>query len=338
MQKVLYGVGAFVALILLGGFLLPSHSRFVVTADIDAPRATVFALVNSMRRQDLWAPVAVTDPNAKVVFSGHERGLGSTITWDGIIVGSGTQSITASQPNEFVETTINAGDAGESRTWFELEDGIGFTRVRWGFEHDYGLNVIGRYFGIMVSGIIRKEFEASVENLRDLAESLPRADFADIKIERLVVEPVDIAYVRTTSAPAPGATSAAMGAAFFEVLNFIDAHGLAEAGAPMSIARAFSGAELRFDSAIPVRGVSASTPRKNAGVRLGRTYGGTIIRVRHVGSYRTLSSTHRKIVAYLAALDIKRNGDSWESYVSDPTKMDEADLLTYVYYPIKDQK
>ncbi|MCH8135552.1 MAG: hypothetical protein IIB77_06210, partial [Proteobacteria bacterium] len=55
-------------------------------------------------------------------------------------------------------------------------------------------------------------------------------------------------------------------------------------------------------------------------------------------NYRTLSSTHRKIVAYLAALDIKRNGDSWESYVSDPTKMDEADLLTYVYYPIKDQK
>ena len=187
----------------------------------------------------------------------------------------------------------------------------------------------------MVSGIIREEFEASIENLRDLAESLPRADFADIKIERLVVEPADIAYVRTTSAPAPGATSAAMGAALFEVLNFIDAHGLAEAGAPMSVARAFSGAELRFDAAIPVRGVTESTPRENAGVRLGRTYGGTIIRVQHMGSYRTLSITHRKIAAYLAALDIERNGDSWESYVSDPTKIDEANLLTYVYYPIK---
>ena len=42
-----------------------------------------------------------------------------------------------------------------------------------------------------------------------------------------------------------------------------------------------------------------------------------------------------KIAAYLAALGIKRNGDAWESYVSDPTKVAEADLLTYVYYPIR---
>jgi effector-binding domain-containing protein len=37
----------------------------------------------------------------------------------------------------------------------------------------------------------------------------------------------------------------------------------------------------------------------------------------------------------LAALDIERAGDAWESYVSDPTKVPEAKLLTYVYYPIK---
>ena len=335
MRKFLYGVGAFVALLLLGGFALPSQSRFVVTADIDAPRATLFALVNDLQRSNLWSSVTDLDPNARVVFSGPPRGIGSTITWDGSIAGSGTQSITESRPYDYVATRINTGEPGESRTWFELSDGAGFTRVAWGFEHDYGINVVGRYLGLMITGVIRKDYEKGLQGLRELAESLPRADFGTVEIEHLIVEAVDIAYLRTTSTPAAGATSEAMGAALFEVLNFIDEHGLFEAGAPISIARAFSGSELRFDSAIPVRGVTDATPRKDAGVRVGRTYGGSVIRVKHLGSYRTLSDTHRKIAAYLAALGIERNGDSWESYVSDPTRTVEAELLTYIYYPIR---
>jgi effector-binding domain-containing protein len=134
--------------------------------------------------------------------------------------------------------------------------------------------------------------------------------------------------------PEPAAISAAMGKAYFEILNFIDQNNLSEAGAPLSITRSFSGSVLQFDTAIPVRGITDSTPRDGAKVRIGRTYGGSVIRVRHIGSYRTLGATHRKIAAYLAALGIERAGDAWESYVSDPTKVPESELLTYVYYPI----
>ncbi len=77
------------------------------------------------------------------------------------------------------------------------------------------------------------------------------------------------------------------------------------------------------------------TPRSNAGVKIGQTYAGNVIRVRHIGSYRSLATTHRKISAYLAALGIERNGAAWESYVSDPGNVPENQLLTYVYYPIK---
>jgi effector-binding domain-containing protein len=69
-------------------------------------------------------------------------------------------------------------------------------------------------------------------------------------------------------------------------------------------------------------------------VKIGETYAGNVIRVRHAGSYQSLGATHLKIAAYLAALGIERAGDAWESYVSDPTKVSESELLTYVYYPI----
>ena len=45
--------------------------------------------------------------------------------------------------------------------------------------------------------------------------------------------------------------------------------------------------------------------------------------------------THRKVAAYLAALGLQRDGDPWETYISDPTRVPEPDLLTDVYYPIR---
>ena len=156
-----------------------------------------------------------------------------------------------------------------------------------------------------------------------------------MEFEQIVVEASDIAYLRTTSIPQANAMSEAMGDAYYSVLRFIDEYGLDEAGAPLSITRTFSGSELVFDAAIPVRGVGAETPRSGTAVKIGRTYAGPVIRVKHIGSYRTLGRTHDKIAAYLAALGIARNGDAWETYVSDPTRTDEADLLTYVYYPIR---
>jgi effector-binding domain-containing protein len=102
----------------------------------------------------------------------------------------------------------------------------------------------------------------------------------------------------------------------------------------LSIVRGFEGSELRFDAAIPVRGVTEETPGDGAAVKLGSTYSGPAIRVRHVGSYRQLGTTHRKIAAYFAALGLERNGDAWEIYVNDPTTVSEAELLTDIYYPV----
>jgi len=334
-QKVLYGVLGSLILLVLIGFALPREHRIEVREEIDAHPATVFALVNDFRRYTLWAPWADTDPNARFIYSGNTRGAGATVTWDGTILGSGTQTIIESRPFEYVGIVMSPGEPGEARSWFRLESGVGTTIVHWGFEADYGMNIVGRYFASMLGSVVARDYEAGLANLSAVAESLPSADLSDIDIEHLVVEPVKIAYLPTTSRPEPAAISDAMGEAYFRILNFIDDHGLDDAGAPLSITRTFSGSTLIFDAAIPVRGVSDDTPRDDAGVRLGETYGGAVIRVRHVGSYRDLGTTHRKITAYLAALGIERNGDPWESYVSDPGNVPEEDLLTYVYYPIK---
>jgi effector-binding domain-containing protein len=306
-----------------------------VKIEIDAHQATVFALVNDFRRFALWSPWADTDPNARFLYSGPNRGEGAMVIWDGAIIGNGSQLITESHPFDRVGITMNPGQPGEARSWFLLEPGVGTTIVTWGFEADYGLNIVGRYFASMLGGVVARDYHDGLVALKELATSLPRADFSDLEFEHIVVEATDIAFLPATSRPESAAISDALGKAYFQILSFIDDNNLTEAGAPLSITRSFNGAELRFDAAIPVRGIGEETPKPGAGVRITQTYAGPVIRIRHIGSYKLLSSTHRKVSAYLAALGIERNGAVWESYVSDPGKVPEKDLLTYVYYPIK---
>ena len=335
MQKILYGIGGLITLLIVVGLALPRHTHVSVESRIDAHPATVFALVNDFHRLALWSPWLNTDPNARIMYAGPDRGVGAAVTWDGTIIGSGTQIITESQPFGHVASVTNPGEPGEAKTWFDLKDEDGATRITWVFESDHGYNLVGRYFALMMARIVRRDYLNGLASLGELAESLPSADFSDIEIEHVVVEASEIAYLPTTATPEPAAISAALGDAYYRILSFMDQHQLQLAGAPQSITRSFSGAELQFDAAIPVRGVTESTPRDGADVKLGFSYAGPVIRVKHIGSYRSLGSTHEKIAAYLAALNLARNGTAWESYVSDPTMVPEEQILTYIYYPIR---
>lgn len=338
-RKFLYWSGGTVLLVLLVAVFLPSRAHVERTIVVAAHAATVFALVNDFEQIDKWSPWSAADPNARFDISGPPRGVGARIEWRGSIVGEGSQTITASVPFTRVENRLRLGGRGEATTTFTLsEDGAGVTTVVWAFDRDFRLNLPARYVGLMLDRVVGSDYEKGLARLKTMAESLPRADFSELAVQHMVVAASRIAYQTSTSLPEPAAIAKATGDAYFNVLGFIDDHGLQEAGAPIIISRGFSGAKIRFDAAIPVRSVGAGTPRDSASVKLGETYAGPVIRVKHVGPYSGLAQTHARIAAYLAALGMQRNGDAWESYVSDPTRTPEAELITYVYYPVRNDR
>jgi len=334
-QKLIYGIGVFLVLLIVIGFFLPRTNRIEVSVEIDAHPATVFALINDFRRFSHWSPWSSTDPDASILYSGARRGEGAIMSWNGAVIGSGRQVITESRPYERVAITMNSGETGEAMSWFDLTPGIGTTIVARNFEIDSGMNIVGRYFAPLMGGVVAREYHDGLVRLKEFAEGLPAADFGDLEIEHLVVEATDIAYLPSSSRPEPAAISEALGKAYFQILTFIADNGLSSAGAPRSILRPYRGSELGFDAAIPLHRVNANTPRETVGVRIGQSYAGLVVRVRHIGSYAGLTGTHRKISAYLAASGIERDGAAWESYVSDPGKVPERELQTDIFYPIK---
>jgi effector-binding domain-containing protein len=335
-RNILYGAGAVLLLGIVIGVFLPSKGHVERKVTIDAHPATVFALLNDFHPMMEWSPWIAADPQATVAFSGPEMGVNAIVRWEGPVAGQGSMRIVDSVPYERVTGNLVL-DGTTALSQFILSPSEGGTGVLWNFDIDYGNNLLGRYSGLFLDREVGRQYERGLADLRTMAESLPQADFSDAQIERMVVEAVDIAFLTTTSLPDAAAISQAMGEAFFNILRFMDRYGLQEAGPPLSISRSFSGSELLFDAAIPVRGITDVTPRSEEGVRLGKTQGGAVIRASHSGSYRLLSRTHEKIAAYLAAHGIERNGDAWESYVSDPTRVAESELLTYVYYPVRER-
>ena len=335
MKKSLVVLGGSAFLLFAIGVFLPSVALVERSVHIAAPAATVHALVNDFHQMNKWSALLDADPNVRFEFDGPRRGAGASMRWSGNIVGIGTQTIVESVPFERVTSEVDADSTGPARSSFLLSPSDHGTGVIWRFERDFGLNLFGRYFGLLLDGIVGPGYDTGLARLKRMAEGLPPNDFGDLEIEHMVVESTDIAYLPTSSEPLARAISEALGDAYFRVLSFIDEQGLIEAGAPISISRAFRGAELRFDAAVPVRGLKATTPRAGASVRIGKSYGGAVIRVKHTGSYLTLGRTHDKIAAYLAATGLERNGDAWEAYVSDPTRTSTENLLTYVYYPIQ---
>jgi effector-binding domain-containing protein len=323
-------IGAFIVV----GMILPARVQVEREILIDAYPATVFALVNDFQQFNRWSGWMDNDPNTRINISEPPSGVGASLSWASQIIGNGRLTITASDPFTSITSILDLGADNVATNVFFLSQTDTHTRVLWHYERDFGLHLAGRYFGLMLDGIIGPQYEADLVNLKQHAETLPRFDFSALEIEQIIVEANEIAYRSTRSIPEAAAISEAMADAYYDILQFVAENDLAEAGAPLSITRSFDGALLEFDAAIPVRGVIDDTRTSGQSVRIGTTFAGPVIRVKHVGSYATLGQTHDKIAAWLAARGVARNGDAWEVYSSDPTSTIESELLTYIYYPV----
>lgn len=331
LRKFLYAAGIGLLSILIIGAFLPSTGQVRRETVIDAPAATVYALIANLERARQWLPWL----EGAQIDAEQRRGTGAKAVLAGKSI-SGTARILETVPHERVTMEIDLADAHDAVSTFDLRSEAEATRVLWTFEVDYGIDIAARYYGGLFLGRVSgPDHERALESLKQLAESLPRTDFADLDIEHLVVTERSIAWLRTASRPTPAAISAAMGDAYFEILRYMDRAGLTEAGPPLAISRSASGSEIIFDAAIPVAGTPPDEVEEPGRVHLGHTYAGAAVRARHRGSYATLGMTHEKIAAYLAAHGIGRNGDAWESYETDPSRTPEQDLVTYVYYPVE---
>ena len=165
----LFAVGVFLVAI---AWFLPREVTVTREIVIAAPPARVFAHLNSMQKMAEWSPWTRLDPAMRTSFAGPPEGTGNRMTWssDDPAVGSGSQEIIVSEPDQRVETSLQLGDMGPATAWLALRPEDGGTHVTWGILADVGASPVGRYMGLALDRWIGADFEAGLASLKELAE------------------------------------------------------------------------------------------------------------------------------------------------------------------------
>lgn len=338
LKKVLIGIAAVALIVVVVGLFLPRHVALERTEVVDAPPATVFALVDDFHRFNDWSPWAALDASATYSYDGPRAGVGARLSWtgDARTVGTGSQEIVESVPYEKVRTRIEFGGQGGADATFEIVPQDSGTRVTWRFRTDLGWNPLGRYVGTFIRKAVGADFARGLANLRKLAESLPEVDFAGLDVEEVTAEPATIAYVATT-APKDDDTaiSAAISKAYGEVVKFMRANKLEQSAPPITIDTAWAEGDVyAFEAAIPVERAPERKVPEGSAVKIKQTYAGPALKAVHTGSYSGMTRTYEQLFAYAAAHGYEQAGPPWDRYVSDPADTPEDELVTEIYLPV----
>ena len=172
LRNIIIGIVVIVGVLAGAAFLLPRNVIVERSIAIDAPPEAVFPLVNSLERGKEWSPWLERDPETALTFGGAKEGVGATMEWASSDpqVGEGYQEITASVPNERVETALDFGTQGAAKAWFVLAADGGGTALTWGLDADMGNNPMGRWMGLMMDDWVGADYEKGLANIKSLAE------------------------------------------------------------------------------------------------------------------------------------------------------------------------
>jgi uncharacterized protein YndB with AHSA1/START domain len=160
------------AVLLLGGLLLSPKFSVVRSTRIAAPPEKVYALVADPRHWKEWGIWSRRDPAMKIVYSGPPEGAGAAWAWKSESQGDGKMTFTAADPGKRVAYDLFFPDFGTTSQGDMVftADGAG-TRVTWTMNGDMGRNPLFHWMGLFADGMVGKDFDGSLTNLKTLAEN-----------------------------------------------------------------------------------------------------------------------------------------------------------------------
>ena len=138
---------------------------------INAAPEKIYPFIANTRERKNWTVWNRRDPIMKINFAGPESGVGAKWSCESKTEGSGEMEFTQAEPNKSLGYRLTFKDFNStSNGTLKLEPEGATTKVTWSFAGEAGNNPMMRYMGLMMDGMIGKDFDAGLANMKALAE------------------------------------------------------------------------------------------------------------------------------------------------------------------------
>ncbi len=167
--RIFGGLAALLILFLTVGLFLPGTWGAEGSVSLGVPPREVFPYLNDLARWDAWTPWG----DVESTFDGQTAGVGSRRSWDHPNLGSGSITITESDPDRVVRYRVVIEDGALSvEGTFVLESAEDGSTVTWSEAGDFGWNPIMGYTALTMPKSQSAQLERGLTELKRLLGGL----------------------------------------------------------------------------------------------------------------------------------------------------------------------
>lgn len=175
MIRKLFGVLlALVVVLVVVGFLLPTTVTVERERVVDHSQELVFEVLSDLRHFTQWAPWLAEDRNIDWRLEGPARGAGATLVWNETPEAQASRLwIVGVDPSRRIDMKLEL-TGNEADSWFKVVSDPGGQTVSWGMQVEFGaLDLVGRYVGLMLPGLIGRDYRDGLEQLDEYLSRSP---------------------------------------------------------------------------------------------------------------------------------------------------------------------
>jgi hypothetical protein len=177
LKKILIGLGAVLALLLIVIALQPATFHVERSTNIAASPEAAFTQVNDFHAWSAWSPWEKLDPSMKRSFDGPSSGAGAKYAWVGNKeVGEGRMTIEKSVPSELVQIKLEflrPFAATNTATFTFAKAGEG-TKATWAMDGNNNFMAKAFHLVMDMDKMIGPDFEKGLAGIKTAAESAPK--------------------------------------------------------------------------------------------------------------------------------------------------------------------
>jgi effector-binding domain-containing protein len=330
-----------VAIIAAVGFLSPSHVHVERSLTMKAPAEIIHGQINDLKNWTKWSPWYRMDTAMKIEYNSIASGAGAGYKWasNNKNVGNGEMTITASNKDS-ISTAMNFMEHGVATGNFiflrsDNPKDSGSTKVTWAMESDMGMNPIGRIFGLFMDKMVGPDFEKGLNNLKEIAESIPAGPKTYRGFQVLEEDAPEKIYVVKKDSMGWDKIEGFYTKNLPALLEVLGKSKIETDGAPSSL-------YFKWDSisktavmavAVPIKGTIKTKVKGYETISLPS---GKNLHIVYQGSYNKIGGAHYAMNDYMKEKSLIQENPVIEEYISGPgNETDSTKWITNVYYRVK---